>query len=113
TGPGDGTVVSQNTNAYPQLHIANNITTAEEITLRMNQTGAAAGSVVGSNLIYNDSGNNTLTGNLVLDRTGASSSNHIHWFGVQISGASSVINFQGDISAAATAGQPSGAYADP
>ncbi len=112
-GSGNGTIISQSTNAFPQLHIANNITTAEEITLRMNQTGAAAGSLVGSNLIYNDGGANTLTGSLLLDRTGANSSGHIHWFGVQVTGASSVLNFNGNISGAATAGQASGAYADP
>ncbi|HEY9250223.1 MAG TPA: PEP-CTERM sorting domain-containing protein [Rariglobus sp.] len=113
TGTGNGTVVSQNSGAAPQLHFANNLTTSEDITLRMNQTGAAAGTVVGSNLLYNDSGTNTLNGSLVLDRTGSSSSNHIHWFGVQVTGAGSIINFTGNISGAATAGQPSGTYADP
>lgn len=113
TGAGNGTVVSQNSGAFPQLHVANNITNSEDITFRMNQTGAAAGSLVGSNLLYNDSGVNTLGGAIVLDRTGASSTNHIHWFGVQVTGAGSVMNFNGNISAAATAGQPSGTYADP
>ncbi len=113
SGAGNGTVVSQSTNAFPQLHFANNVTSSEDITLRMNQTGAAAGALVGSNLLYNDSGTNTLNGTLVLDRTGSSSSNHIHWFGVQVTGAGSIINLNGAISGAATAGQASGTYADP
>jgi autotransporter-associated beta strand protein len=113
TGTGNGTIVTQSSGAFPQLHIANNVTTSEDITLRMNQTGAAAGSLVGSNLLYNDSGTNTLSGTLVLDRTGSSSSNHIHWFGVQVTGNSSIININGNVSGAATAGQPSGTYADP
>lgn len=115
SGAGNGTVVRQNTNAFPQLHIANNITTAEDISLQM-QWSAAAGTVVGGGsggagyMLYNDSGTNTLNGTLTLDRYGSSTSNMIDVFGIQAAGN---LTINGNVSGAATAGQASGTYADP
>lgn len=112
TGTGNGTIVSQASGSYPQLHISNNVTSGEDITLRMNWYNTANnGTIVGGNLIYNDSGDNTLNGTLTLDRYASSNSNVVHLFGLQSGTGSLTLN--GNIAGAATNGQASGTYADP
>jgi autotransporter-associated beta strand protein len=112
TGAGNGTVVSQASGQFPQLHILNNITTSEDITLRVNFFNTAnTGAIVGGNLIYNDSGTNTLNGNLVIDRYAATNSGAVHLAGLQVSAGTLTIN--GTVSGAATNGQASGVFADP
>jgi autotransporter-associated beta strand protein len=112
TGVGNGTIVSQASGQSPQLHIANNITTSEDFTLRVNWYNTAnTGAIVGGNLIYNDSGTNTLNGNLVIDRYAATNSGAVHLAGLQVSAGTLTIN--GTVSGAATNGQASGVYADP
>lgn len=112
TGTGNGTVVSQASGQFPQLHILNNITSSEDFTLRMNWFNTANnGSVVGGNLIYSDSGTNTLNGTITLDRYASTNSNVVHLLGIKVSAGTLTLN--GAISGAATNGQASGTYADP
>ncbi|MDF3056384.1 MAG: glycosyltransferase family 1 [Rariglobus sp.] len=110
-GIGNGTVVSQSSGQFPQLHFANNVTTSEDITLNMNWFNTTAGATVGGNLIYNDSGTTTLNGTITLNRSAASNANAIHLMGIQ-SGAGT-LNIAGAISGMATGGQASGTYVDP
>jgi autotransporter-associated beta strand protein len=112
SGTGNGTIVSQASNQFPQLHLTNNITMSEDITLRMNWFNTANnGTIVGGNLIYNDTSNTTLNGALVLDRYAGSNSNVVHLMGIQASTGTLTIN--GAVSGAATGGQASGTYVDP
>ncbi|CAM3048876.1 beta strand repeat-containing protein [Rariglobus hedericola] len=111
-GAGNGLIVSQASGQFPQLHLTNNITTSEDITLRMNFYNIANnGSIVGGNLLYNDNSNTTLNGSLVLDRYVGSNANVVHLMGIQASGGTLTIN--GAVSGAATGGQASGTYVDP
>jgi autotransporter-associated beta strand protein len=112
TGAGNGTIVSQASGQFPQLHFSNNITTSEDITLRMNWFNTAnTGAIVGGNLLYNDSSDTTLNGVLVLDRYASTNSGAVHLMGIQNGGGTLTIN--GAVSGAATGGQASGAYVDP
>lgn len=112
SGAGNGTVISQASGQYPQFHIANNVTLAEDITLRMNWYNVANnGTVVGGNLVYNDSGDNVINGTVTLDRTAGSNANVVHVMGIQSGTGSLTLN--GDIGGSATGGQASGTYADP
>lgn len=111
TGAGNGTVVSQVSGQYPQLHFSNNVTTSEDITLSMNWYTTTAGSTVGGNLIYNDSGTTTLNGTLTLNREAGSNANIIHVMGLQ--SGTGTLNINGAVSGSATGGQASGAYVDP
>ncbi len=111
TGAGNGTVVSQSSGQYPQLHFANNVTTSEDITLNMHWYTLTAGASVGGNLIYNDSGDTTLNGTITLNRSAASNANVIHTMGIQTGTGSLTLN--GAIAGAATGGQASGTYTDP
>lgn len=112
SGEGNGTIVSQASGQYPQFHIANNVTLAEDITLRMNWYNVANnGSVVGGNLVYNDSGDNVINGTITLDRYVGSNANVVHLMGIQTGTGSLTLN--GDISGSASGGQASGTYADP
>lgn len=111
-GAGNGTIVSQASGQFPQLHFSNNVTTSEDITLRMNWFNTAnTGAIVGGNLLYNDSSDTTLNGVLVLDRYASTNSGAVHLMGIQNSGGTLTIN--GAVSGAATGGQASGAYVDP
>jgi autotransporter-associated beta strand protein len=111
TGTGNGTVVSQSSGQFPQLHFVNNVTTSEDITLNMNWFNTTAGATVGGNLIYNDSGTTTLNGTITLNRSAASNANVIHVMGIQTGAGTLDIN--GAIGGSATGGQASGAYVDP
>lgn len=111
TGSGNGTVVSQASGQYPQLHFSNNVTTSEDITLSMNWYTTTAGTTVGGSLLYNDSGTTTLNGALTLNRAAGSNANIIHVMGLQ--SGTGTLNINGAVSGAATGGQASGAYADP
>ncbi|MFH1497075.1 MAG: PEP-CTERM sorting domain-containing protein [Verrucomicrobiota bacterium] len=112
SGEGNGTVVSQASGQFPQFHIANNVTLAEDLTLRMNWYNVANnGSVVGGNLVYNDSGDNVINGTITLDRAAGSNANVVHLMGIQTGTGSLTLN--GDISGSASGGQASGTYADP
>jgi autotransporter-associated beta strand protein len=110
-GIGNGTVVSQSSGQYPQLHFANNVTTSEDITLNMNWFNTTAGATVGGNLIYNDSGTTTLNGAITLNRSAASNANAIHILGIQT--AAGTLTLNGAVSGQATGGQASGSYVDP
>lgn len=110
TGSGNGTVVSQSSGQYPQLHFANNVTTSEDITLNMNWYSVTAGATVGGNLLYNDSGTTTLNGTLTLNRSASTNSGIIHVLGIQAG--AGTLNINGAVSGAATGGQASGAYTD-
>ncbi|MDR1284532.1 MAG: hypothetical protein LBK99_27535 [Opitutaceae bacterium] len=117
TGAGNETIVHDSGNNYPQLHIANSLTTAEDITLRLHSSGGAAGSTIASNLLYNDSGANTqLDGTLTLARTTSGGADRIYAYGIQV-GANSTLtlgNITGTLhSGAYTGAQASGNYADP
>lgn len=108
SGAGNGTVVTQSSGQYPQLHFANNVTSSEDITLNMNWYNTTAGAVVGGNLIYNDSGTTTLNGAITLNRSAASNAGATHIMGIQTG--VGTLNLNGPISGSATGGQASGAY---
>lgn len=75
TGPGNNTVIAHT----GQLHVSRGANIEEEIVLLRLEPGD-------STLLYNDSGDNTLSGPLVLQRGGRSGRTHV--FGVQVTGGS-------------------------
>ena len=117
TGTGNGTVVRQGTNGFPQIHFQNSVTTSEDITLQEAWTNVTNGTVIGGGsggagyLLYNDSGSTTLNGSLTLDRyTSTNGVNLVYAYGLQIAG---TMTLNGNISGSASGGQASGTYVDP
>ncbi len=83
TGAGNGTIVEMGSGKYPQLHLAGDITTAEDIALRVRYYSPTDGNEIGANLLYSDKGWNTI-GGMALDRAHASAVGNVMLFGVQV-----------------------------
>lgn len=100
-GGGNGTIVTRTDSATPQLHLLNNITTNEDITLRHTAAGAAT-------TFKNDANANTLGGTLTLERAGTGATSDIYTFGVEVTQGSLTLagNITGKLADGATAGTP-------
>lgn len=111
TGPGNGTIVEMGSGKYPQLHLAGDITTTEDIALRVRYHSPAEGSEIGANLLYSDSGWNTISG-MALDRASSAAVNNIAAFGIQVGKGNLTIS--GPIRGLCSSGhEASGVFADP
>lgn len=111
SGAGNGTVVDLTSGKFPQLHVLNNITIEDDISLRIGQSSATAGATQGGNLLYNDSGSNTLNGALTLVRATNGGTSNINIGGVQ--SGTGTITLNGPVSGALTGTQATGVYANP
>lgn len=103
TGPGNGTIVQANTSGS-QLHFRipdSPLPVAEDIMLRRTAPGS-------SYSIYNDQGETTLSGSIVLER-GGRDGNAVHNFGVQVSAGILTLagSISGNLTASATPGTSS------
>lgn len=107
TGAGNGTTINYTSGSSAQLHLLNNITTGEDFTLKTASSGDT-----GANMIYNDSGNNTIAGNITLSRytSGSGTTTGVNTFGLQAT--AGTLTISGNISGTTTAGQASGTVAD-
>lgn len=105
-------VATQASGQYPQLHLTGGRILANDIALRMNWYNTANdGAAVGGQLLYNDSGDSVLNGNITLDRYASTNAGKVHLIGIQTGANSLTIN--GNISGLATGGQANGQWVDP
>lgn len=112
-GAGNGTLVSRgDSGQFPQLHLQNNVSSAEDITLRIGYSSGTAGAITGDNpLIVNDSGSNsTLSGAITLMRATNGGTNNINLFRINNT---STLNLTGNISGVVTGTQATTTYANP
>jgi autotransporter-associated beta strand protein len=111
TGTGNGTLIDFTSGKFPQLHFNNSVSTAEDITLQVRVSSGTAGATQGSNMLFIDSGNTTLSGALTLNRATTGGTNNINLFGVQLS--AGTLTLSGPISGTATGVQASGSFTNP
>lgn len=111
SGSGNGTVVDLTSGKFPQLHVLNNITIEDDISLRIGQSSGTAGASQGGNLLYSDSGANTLNGALTLVRATNGGTANVNIGGVQAGAGTMTLN--GPVSGSLTGTQASGVYANP
>jgi len=107
TGTGNGTTINYTNGSAVQLHFLNSVTSGEDITVNITSSGST-----GANMIYNDSGSNTLTGNITLGRYSPNSTatTGVDTFGIQSTSGTMTIN--GNISGSVASGQADGSVAD-
>lgn len=111
TGAGNGTIVEMGSGKYPQLHLAGDIATAEDIALRVRYYSATDGAEIGANLLYSDNGWNTI-GGMALDRAHSSAVANTITFGIQVAKGSLTIG--GPIRGLNSSGhEASGVFPDP
>ncbi|MFH1499798.1 MAG: PEP-CTERM sorting domain-containing protein, partial [Verrucomicrobiota bacterium] len=110
-GAGNGTIVEMGSGKYPQLHLAGDITTTEDIALRVRYYSPAEGGEIGANLLYSDSGWNTI-GGMALDRASSSAVGNIMIFGIQVAKGS--LSIAGPVRGLCSSGfEASGVFVDP
>jgi autotransporter-associated beta strand protein len=111
TGTGNGTLIDYTSGKFPQLHFNNSASTAEDITLQVRVSSGTGGATQGSNMLFIDNGNTTLSGALTLNRATTGGTNNLNLFGVQLSTGN--LTLSGPISGAATGVQASGSFTNP
>lgn len=111
SGAGNGTVIDLTSGKFPQLHVLNNITIQDDISIRIGQSSATAGQSQGGNLLYSDSGSNTLSGALTLIRATSGGTGNINIGGVQAGAGTMTLN--GPVTGALTGTQANGLHANP